>query len=161
MLEHGEGTEPDPVGAWVWYRKAEVGGNVLAAAEAERLARILGEERLAEARTRLDEAGSKAFHAKRGLIAQPVLIPESKVLPIYPMDARVERVSGRVVLTATIDETGRVDDVEVLQVSRTGLGFEQAAIGAVSEWRYEPARVAGEPIAIRFTIVVDFQMRRH
>jgi TonB family protein len=34
---------------------------------------------------------------------------------------------------------GAVEDVRVVNVSRTGVGFERATIDAVRQWRYKPA----------------------
>ena len=88
----------------------------------------------------------------------PVRIEESYVKPDYPELARIARIEGNVVLQAVIDCHGTVDDVEVLRCTRPAFGFEEAAITAVQQWRYEPATQDGRPVSVYFTILVDFSL---
>jgi len=93
-------------------------------------------------------------------VTLPVLIPESKVKPVYPEKEREERIEGRVILQALIDATGAVRDLEALNVTPAGNeAFPQSAIDAVGQWRYEPATRDGEPVDVYFTIRVDFQLK--
>ena len=68
--------------------------------------------------------------------------------------ARVARVEGRVIVQAVILMDGSVGDVEVLSSQPSDMGFEQAAIDAVRQWRFEPATQAGRPVDVFHTIVV-------
>jgi len=86
----------------------------------------------------------------------PVLIELSKVGPEYPEPARVARAEGRVVLQLAVLKDGTVGKVEVMQCSRPGLGFEESAIEAVKQWRYEPARQGGKPVDVFLVVNVDF-----
>jgi protein TonB len=88
----------------------------------------------------------------------PVRIDESYVQPEYPEIARIARIEGNVVLQAIIDREGTVDDIEVLRCTRPAFGFEDAAIAAVRQWRYEPATQDGRPVTVYFTILVDFTL---
>ena len=51
-----------------------------------------------------------------------------------------------------------IGDTQVLECTRPNLGFEEAAIEAVGQWLYEPARENGEPVQVYFTVVVDFRL---
>ncbi len=75
------------------------------------------------------------------------------VSPVYPSDLQRARVSGVVVLDATIDTTGTVVDLAPLG-ERTD--FDDAAIKAVSQWRYVPATRDGKPIPVIMSVVVTF-----
>jgi len=145
----GEGIAQDPVAAYVTLHTAAELGNPDAAKVIERLESTLDPQQLATARERIEESG---FH-------NPVLI--HKVEPEYPELARVVRLEGFVVLQAEIGTDGAVTVVEVLHTSRPHMGFEEAAIAAVSRWRYEPARwrVDGEPVEVYFTIYVAFKLK--
>jgi protein TonB len=79
--------------------------------------------------------------------------------PEYPRLAILTRTPGRVVLRAVITVDGLVDQVEVLHAPATDLGFVEAAIEAVSEWRYEPGQLHGRPVAVAFTVVVEFKLQ--
>jgi protein TonB len=77
-------------------------------------------------------------------------------VPDYPVVARAARVEGVVILEATIDEHGIVRGVKVL---RSIPLLDQAAIDAVSKWRYTPTRLNGQPIAVIMTVTVRFSLR--
>ena len=77
-----------------------------------------------------------------------------KVLPDYPAVARAARVSGRVFVKAVIAPTGKVVDVEV--VSSSSPILNESALDAVRQWEYRPALRGGEPVAVYFTVVVNF-----
>lgn len=78
------------------------------------------------------------------------------VPPAYPAMARVARVEGIVILEAVIDTRGNVPSVAVL---RSNAMLDQAAIDAVRQWRYTPARLNGQPVPVIVTITVRFQLR--
>lgn len=75
--------------------------------------------------------------------------------PTYPPAARAAGIEGVVILDATIDPTGAVDDIEVLQSVPE---LDQAAIDAVEQWRWEPTLVDGEPVAILMTVTINFML---
>ncbi len=79
------------------------------------------------------------------------------VAPRYPELARQIRVSGVVILEAVIDAQGLVESVRVL---RSIALLDQAAIDAVREWRFTPARLNGEPIPVVMTVTVAFALER-
>ncbi len=77
------------------------------------------------------------------------------VPPTYPPAARAAGIEGVVILDATIDPTGAVDDIEVLQSVPE---LDQAAIDAVEQWRWEPTLVDGEPVPILMTVTIHFSL---
>ena len=93
-----------------------------------------------------------------GDVTNPKLIPETKVQPEYPELARVARLEGNVILQAIIRADGSVGDLQVLRCNRPSMGFEDAAISAVQEWRYEPATQNGRPVEVYFTVFVEFKL---
>jgi len=93
-----------------------------------------------------------------GDVTNPVLIPETKIDPEYPELARVARLEGNVILQAIIHADGTVGEVQVLRSNRPNMGFEEAAIGAVQQWRYEPALQNGKPVEVYFTVFVEFKL---
>lgn len=91
-------------------------------------------------------------------VTNPVLIAGSKTEPQYPETARMARQSANLVLQAIIYKDGTVGEVVVLRCTRPNLGFEQAAIQAVLQWRYAPATQNGIPVDVYFTIQVSFHL---
>ena len=91
-------------------------------------------------------------------VSNPVRIEASYVEPEYPELARVARVDGQVILQAIVRKDGSVGDASVIRINRPNLGFEEAAISAVQQWRYQAALQNGKPVEVYFTIVVDFSL---
>jgi TonB family protein len=59
------------------------------------------------------------------------------VAPIYPQVAREARREGVVILEAVIDASGNVTSVRVLKGDPL---LDQAALDAVQQWKFTPAR---------------------
>jgi protein TonB len=77
------------------------------------------------------------------------------VPPQYPDVAKQARVQGVVVLEATIDRSGRVDNVRVLR----GIPLlNEAALDAVRKWVYSPTMLNGEPVPVVMTVTVNFTL---
>ena len=77
------------------------------------------------------------------------------VSPVYPAIALASRVSGVVILEATIGEDGRVREVRVL---RSYPLLDQGAIDAVRQWRYTPTLLNGRPVSVLMTVTVSFSL---
>jgi len=87
-----------------------------------------------------------------------VIKPPRKVVdvaPVYPELARAARVSGVVVIEATIDEQGNVRGARVL---RSIPLLDQAAMDAVRQWRFTPTVLNGDVIPVVMTVTVNFRM---
>jgi TonB family protein len=139
-----------------------------------RRALILGQ--LEAAKSWLDEVGSIGFnsaevssvkHDLDAAVAQrnfmTTLIPASQlsvlktVQPTYPMRAVNGKIEGWVDVEFTVAETGKVKDVSVRASSIPGV-FEEAAIRAVSQWRYQPVVRDAKPVPVRSQIRVRFTL---
>ncbi len=97
-------------------------------------------------------------YAGVGGVTDPVRIKETYVQPLYPELARQTRIEANVVLRAVILKNGSVGKIEILQCNRPHLGFEDSAVKAVEQWRYEPARMNGKPVDAYFTVFVEFRL---
>jgi protein TonB len=87
-----------------------------------------------------------------GYVREPRAI--RMVPPVYPPLARSARVSGVVVLEATLTEQGTVDAIRV--VSGHPLLIE-AAIACVKQWLYEPTLLNGVPVSVILQAKVRFE----
>lgn len=77
------------------------------------------------------------------------------VMPVYPPEAKKKKVQGTVVLDATIDKDGHVQDLRV--VSGPDL-LRDSATTAVKQWTYKPYLLNGEPVAVTTTIHVIYSL---
>lgn len=76
--------------------------------------------------------------------------------PLYPGEAKIHSLEGRVVLGFTVDEAGRVQSPYV--ISRTNRVFEKAALRAVSKWRFEPGRKNGKVVRFKMAVPIIFSL---
>lgn len=94
-----------------------------------------------------------------GLIP-PRIIPSSRALPQYPDLSRRAGLQGTVILLVVVEADGSVGEIEVIRSPDQRWGFDLAAIGAVKEWRYEPALMNGKPVAAYIQVMVEFALSR-
>jgi TonB family protein len=76
-----------------------------------------------------------------------------KTAPVYPAIAKTARVSGTVVLQATIDKSGVLENIRI--VSGPPM-LKQSALDAVKSWRYKPYLLDGKPVEVDTTVNVVF-----
>ena len=80
-----------------------------------------------------------------------------RVAPVYPELARRAHLECTVILQATIAPDGAVADATVLR--GCGMGFDEAALEAVSEWVYSPTIYRGKPVPVVLTATVIFRLQ--
>jgi len=78
-----------------------------------------------------------------------------KIEPAYPPLAKVARVQGEVVLRAIIDREGNIQNLTL--VSGHAM-LVPAAIEAVSQWRFRPYLLNGQPLEVETTVTVIFTL---
>jgi protein TonB len=116
----------------------------------------------------LGNAGSAVFTGQGGpkvKVAAPQKVSISqgiavglliqKTAPIYPPIAKTARVSGTVVIQATISRNGTIENPHV--VSGPAM-LRQAALDAVKTWRFRPYMLSGEPVEVETTVNLNFSL---
>jgi TonB family protein len=100
--------------------------------------------------------------------AAPKLV--HKVNPVYPADAKAEKVEGMFQLAVVVGKDGAVRDARVVASSSTPGRLDdpkalngdprlaKAAVEAVQAWRYEPILKNGQPVEAKMTISVNFKL---
>jgi protein TonB len=88
-----------------------------------------------------------------GRLAPPRIV--RKVEPVYPPLATAARLSGVVILEAEVDAHGAVKTVKVLSGHAL---FDEAAVEAVRQWRYQPLLLNGEPTGFILSVVITFNL---
>jgi len=82
--------------------------------------------------------------------------PLVRVPAVYPASARREGVSGTVGLRATINRNGEPTNIEVVKGIRPDL--DQAAVAALSKWRFQPGTVDGQPVEAKVNVEIAFNL---
>lgn len=80
-----------------------------------------------------------------------------RVEPTYSPLARQMHLEGTVQLRAIIDREGRISSLDVLGGHPL---LAHAALQAVSEWRYRPTLLNGDPVEVETYITIIFRLRR-
>ena len=76
----------------------------------------------------------------------------------YPAPLLLSGISGRVVLEAVLDTTGRVEDGTVRVLESSDARFNQAAKDYVRAGRFTPGRIGGRAVRVRFQMPVEFKL---
>lgn len=79
-----------------------------------------------------------------------------KVQPSYPEQSRQAREQGIVAIAVIIDKAGVPQNLQV--VGSAGPRLDQAAVEAVSQWRYQPILACGVVREVPATLTVIFQL---
>jgi protein TonB len=80
-----------------------------------------------------------------------------RIVPHYPPIAQASRTQGTVVLQAVISKSGTIQNLRVVSGSPM---LQQAALDAVSQWRYRPYLLNGQPVDVETTINVVFSLNQ-
>jgi TonB family protein len=83
-------------------------------------------------------------------------IPTYRPEPQYSEEARAAKWQGAVLVSVVIDATGTPTNIQVIRP--LGLGLDQKAIEAVSQWRFQPGTKDGEPVPVQAQIEVTFRL---
>lgn len=104
-----------------------------------------------------DKAARMGPHRIRvgGSVEQAKLIEGAQ--PAYPEGAKSRGAQGVVVLEASIATDGRVENVKVVNSPDDELA--KAALDAVSQWRYQPTLLNGDPVEVITTVEVNFTLQ--
>jgi TonB family protein len=105
-----------------------------------------------EVREKIEEFEKGAVKASDA-VNPPRLL--KKVDPAYPPGARQSGLKGYVVLNVRTDGQGNVKDVMVIR--STGDVFNEPAMAAVKQWKYEPYREGGQPKELVFSVSLRFE----
>lgn len=78
-------------------------------------------------------------------------------MPSYPLIAKRLGKEGKILLRLTIDERGKLLDIEVIEGAN--YGFTEAAIDAVKKSTFLPAKINGKPVMSKALLTIRFILR--
>lgn len=76
--------------------------------------------------------------------------------PDYTEEARRAKKQGTCVLWLIVDSSGHPRDIRVAR--GLGFGLDEKALGAVKQWRFQPALKDGKPVDVQISVEVDFHL---
>lgn len=98
-------------------------------------------------------AERQVFHVGGGVSAPRVI---SAPGPQYDEKARKAKYQGVCVLSLIVTSEGTPRDVRI--VRSLGMGLDEKAIEAVSQWKFEPGIKDGKPVAVMVDVEVNFHL---
>jgi len=75
--------------------------------------------------------------------------------PIYPPELARKNMQGTVYVLFIVDKTGRTRDLKIQK--STHPAFNEPAIRAVKQWKFEPGKRKGQPVQFRMRVPITFQ----
>ena len=107
---------------------------------------------VADPSTQSTPSGPKTLNVK-----SESLTLEKKVTPVYPIQAKKDRVTGTVALAAIIGKDGAIENLRIVSGPSA---LQQSALDAVRQWRYQPFLLNGDPIQVKTTIKVMYTLAK-
>lgn len=87
-------------------------------------------------------------------------VPIKQPPPEYSDFARKSGIEGQVWLDVEIFVNGKVGKIRVIKSLMAGPGgLDEAAVAAVKNWEYEPAKSGGKPVDVRVKFPVNFYLQ--
>jgi len=102
------------------------------------------------------EAKSKTIRVRIGGSVEAAKVI-TKVQPVYPQSAKAAGAQGSVLLHAVVGKDGTPLSLQVLN-SQINPDLARAAVEAVSQWRYQPTLLNGEPVEVDTVVTVNFTL---
>ncbi len=75
--------------------------------------------------------------------------------PIYPPELARKGMQGTVYILFIVDKSGRARDLKIQK--STHPAFNQPALKAVKQWKFEPGKRKGKPVQFRMRVPITFQ----
>ena len=79
----------------------------------------------------------------------------TKVPPVYPQEAKAERIQGKVALEAVIGKDGHVEHLKAVSGPKE---LQQSALDAVRQWKNKPNLVNGNAVDVTTTVNVTYTL---
>jgi TonB family protein len=76
--------------------------------------------------------------------------------PEFSEEARKAKFQGTVVLFLVVGTDGRAHDVRIIR--SLGMGLDEKALAAIGQWRFEPGRKDGNPVAVQVNVEVSLRL---
>lgn len=83
---------------------------------------------------------------------------QSEVRIPYPPEAKAKGIQGAVVMDILIDAQGQVREVKLIQ--GPGAGLNEAALEAVKQFKFIPARIEAQVVAVRIRYAYRFVLEK-
>lgn len=95
---------------------------------------------------------------KKGAEGYREIVPYGTRQPNVPEYAWKNKIDGWVLVTFTVNTSGKVENVQVLDSQPKGV-FDEKVIAAVSDWIYDPADMKGRKVKVQLTQRIEMHWK--
>jgi TonB family protein len=85
--------------------------------------------------------------------------PTFEQKPQYTKEAMAAGIQGTVLMSLVVRSDGTVGPVEVTRSLDKTYGLDESAVAAARQWRFEPGRKDGKPVAVEVALELTFTLR--
>ena len=103
------------------------------------------------------EFGKGAYKSDAPGVVRPIAVFQTD--PKYTDEAMHQKIQGEVRLEFVVKADGTVGETRVVKSLDEKYGLDQAARTAVSQWKFEPAKLDGRPVPVICTASCEFRLR--
>ncbi len=110
-----------------------------------------------------EEPGPEMLSVQSRIIAQvaphqtaPEIIHQTE--PVYPEEARRQRIQGTVESQIVVDESGHVQELKIS--SSTNAIFNNAVTEALVKWTFRASRINGKASSCEMTVITEFSVKQ-
>ncbi len=103
---------------------------------------------------------SNPSHPSGPIAVSPKIMQGQRIsgpMPVYPQEAKKEKIQGKVILNAVIGKDGSVEELTVQSGPKE---LHQSALDAVRQWKYKPFLLNGDPVDVKTTINVIYSLSK-
>lgn len=105
---------------------------------------------------RIAREGGKVEVKPYGLnVERPRVVKQAS--PDYPKSLGLMGAEGWVVVSTVIDTSGRPVSPRVMQIQGGGPAMAYVAMDSLARWRFEPAKLDGQPVPVFYVLTVNFK----
>jgi TonB family protein len=101
----------------------------------------------------------RAYDPKTPGLTPPSVVDRSPK-PRYTLEAMRQKIQGRVLVDAVVDERGRVADAKIAKSLDKTYGLDDEALATARLWRFRPGALKGKPVPVAVQLEFDYRLRR-
>ncbi len=99
------------------------------------------------------QATEKAYRVGEDGVTSPKLT--TRIEPKYPSVPEDQKIEGTVVLSLEINKDGTAENIRIVRTLAPL--FDESAIDALKQWKFEPGKRNGEAVRVKATVEVNFR----
>lgn len=124
----------------------------------QRTLRALDKEKIPEELKMRGKEGEREVFLGKENVERPRIVRRPQ--PEYPRALQLLGAEGWVIVASVIGEDGRPRQPVIVEAKGGGAGMRYVALDNLRQWRFEPAKRDGQPVAVNYVLTVNFKQGR-